>query len=1315
MQVTDNPNIAQEVSFTFTVSVESFETIKFTRNLEENYPLIIVRFYSLGLQLSRWGYSRGLAGNTMDQEKDYWELHECLRRLRRILDCFERAQVKSDKLQPVNPVSRSKTRAVGLDRRRNVIEDSFRRFAQKAMQKYTTMHKLRWIVHEPEVLEKLVADLHLEVKIITDMFPKHIVVPEDTLVKEEIQESSDDVLLVLQKLNEGDRGDKPMKNLVEAEIKNRHISVGSFGLSGKLLLRYICSLLLSLYVVSFMYIQLLFGSLWRSSQSSMYRNRRSIFPHWERYRDTNTKHQSNLDSQMKYGSKRTNIGNITPEPFTTDIRLKMMDADYRNPIRAETSRHDEPRTLASILGDLNSTLEELCEETLEILVQQSAKAISNIKALQRFTGMGDLASMYRNYKCQVRAKAVQMSQYVHKVPSPRDIEIADALFGSLLSEYTAALQTLGLEQFCTFHDQALSEFSAELKLEDWKLHQSLCFPENQSRRTHISERIIQRLRADSQLLDSALARSRLVDLEPKFRSLTQKTSFKTLKDSLYCLLARNSTIESVLRYKNVEMIRHLLKTRFEQVAQGQYEWLDELKKVGYEPDEIAELLFEQAFDAPWIIYESKPPKSTAIKLGSHLDGCIHKYPGTHLPDPTHSSSMPLEPVSITNLRDVQEDLERLCGVAGVTPCGRDRLSWGGFVKFDEENTVATVSFYDYESFDHEENERTMRIIRRIKGSLERLCCAAGQAQSAGLCCDSFTMIQLRRREHELDGTVMPVAEVSRVDFGLVQDLLKNIDSLNSRDHSKILLLALTVLHQVTQEIGTSHLPGDGDALHACALATQALCLGFVSYMNAHSGPMRPCILDTALKKVRLLGSKSSASIGLEASLLKLTCFNGVVQSPVFAFQMIELESSLSSPSDQEPTYDLLATIEDIIDTWGPAQLIINPKDNTPFAISIGCGVIYTEDFKTNKLHWSRNVSPESVDQSSLGFSKKYVIGVRVKINDHCLIRDIEQCRQNSSASLVPIGTQGPCWVHDERQGGISAGQWLCLQIMGTLRKLPGRSLKQHIIEESDTMLLDHLHEVWAVQVSFCTHIARRVPLREMIADLLPIFAAASSSPNDDGIWNELQRQNIEDAFRQEGVSKWLRGLPEHLHRKVLQMVRDIMKLLYHTGLDRERKNFVVAWPHASGLSRCFRVRVEHQSSWTEVLADSEDSAAFCYIVTKCLETDKITCKGPNPVWNREILLLETAVVLHERDPEALTTMLTHDKSCYFQKMDELFFVRVLRPVANGDVNLVTRRSLAPRAVQIRLMGKNGARLRERIVRGELGEDVAVSYMPVSAF
>lgn len=669
-----------------------------------------------------------------------------------------------------------------------------------------------------------------------------------------------------------------------------------------------------------------------------------------------------------------------------------------------------------------------------------------------------------------------------------------------------------------------------------------------------------------------------------------------------------------------------------------------------------------------------------------------------------------------NWRDTIKTIEELCGVAGVTPTTREVQKWNGSVIFDEQNTAATVtSSQASDNFDTKHHA----IISRLECSLERFCLAVGHFQAAKLCCESFTILwQAPRQQYPSESSV----QVCRIEFNLALQLLSefkglaDIRNVGPAELSRILNITLPVLQPVLRELQADFSGKSVDDLVlVLSMATQILCLGFLSYAQAHIGPIRPFFLDTPLKRVRLLGSRVSTEEHgwIEASLKSLTCFGEMIQSQVLTFHFVKLHT-IAPTHRQESTYDLRTNSVDLLDTWGPGHFLMDCAGNMPFAIRIGNGFIYASDLANNKFHWSRGVSPEAIPQVPLDPHTQLTIGTSITVNGDCNI-DAKDRWVNSSAFLQPLGPYRAYWSFDEKQFGIQAGNYGVLQGVAAFHKVPGQTLKQYRLQLSDDTLIPFLNDLWGVQVSFCTRIARRVPLRDMVADLLPIFALASPSIEEIQAWTQLVNLDVVDAFQRDRVPKWLNTLTPELYQYALRLIRRVFEVLQHTGLDRERKNLLVAWPQERDLFRCFRVPCEKDNSWFGILEESEDSATFAYITTKCFETSTIKCSGPSPIWKDAIPLLETAVVLYSANSSRTLAVLRHDATYYFQKLDHLFFVKVYRPELTGVAKLTASRSRSPFAYQQRLIlrlaedrRRQQARLREPIALGDTAEEVAVS-------
>jgi tetratricopeptide (TPR) repeat protein len=811
---------------------------------------------------------------------------------------------------------------------------------------------------------------------------------------------------------------------------------------------------------------------------------------------------------------------------------------------------------------------------------------------------------------------------------------------------------------------------------------------------------------------------KLPNIESVVTILTNGPSFQAFKSSLQSLVNPPTTIREALSSQNIKVLQQLLKRRFEVVAKGEYSWIRELDEIGYTRDEIAELLFEQANDAPWIYFEPSIYKLPTVRTDVHLPRCVHKFPSFDRSSLYQSATTQALLSPTGSWRDVIKIVEELCGIAGVTPATRDREKWDGSIRFEEENSVATVTCSQPLESVHSEH---CTIISRLINSLGRFCQAAGHVQAAGLCCDSFTILWLPTQYTRQQSPLQPSVEVCRIKFELPLQLLSELEDLSAIrntspvDVQRVQKTASQILRPFLEGITEVFYDDSVNAgLQICSLATQVVCLGFLSYTQAHAGTIRPFFLDTPLKKIRLLGNSTSTDgqAWIEASFNNLTCIGDMIQSQVLAFNLIQPRIP-SLPSTEGTIYNLCTNAYDLLDTWGPGEFLIRGTDMMPFAIQIANGVVYASDLTGNdKFHWSRNISIESLPQIALDPVSKMIIGTSVVVNGNCAI-DAKHCWATSSQFLEPLGPYGTHWELDEKQFGMQAGNYVMVQAIAASHKLPGLTLKQHRLQQDDEMLIPFLDNIWAVQVSFCTRVARRVPLREMIADLLPVFAMASSSHAGVHLWEELLKVDIINAFRHNTIRDLLIKLSSQLHQHVLGMIRRIFQILQQTGLDREGKILVVAWPHEHELFRCFRINCERENLWAGVLADSEDSATFAYITTRCFETKKIKCSGPSPTWRSTIHLLETAVVLHGRDPPLLTTALQHNVTYFFQKPDRLLYVKAQRPDTADVANLVTSRMTSPLDIQRRLLvrltkeRKQRARLRERIASDDLAEEVAI--------
>lgn len=356
------------------------------------------------------------------------------------------------------------------------------------------------------------------------------------------------------------------------------------------------------------------------------------------------------------------------------------------------------------------------------------------------------------------------------------------------------------------------------------------------------------------------------------------------------------------------------------------------------------------------------------------------------------------------------------------------------------------------------------------------------------------------------------------------------------------------------------------------------------------------------------------------------------------------------------------------------------------------------------------------------------IGAAVTVNERCSIDEIT-CRRGSFCALEPLGTQGVSWEAQERQAGFQGGQYLTGTYCQTWKKIPGTTLKQRSLHQPDWRLIHFLEQNWGLQVSLCTSVARRVSLRELVADLLHAFI----NPLEKEIWRNLVNDHdIMQALAKGNLFDWLSNLSTTLQVKVLTLIRTILEQLEHTGFDRESKTLVIAWPQEGDIGRGLKLPCRAETCWPQIVADAEDCATFAYVTPKCLETTRVKCEGNVQAWQNESKMLVTEMspslpsgqslaICSTTTPSAVTASgattipwkLEDRKAYYVKKLDCLLRVKVERPRAPSDdvAHLVVGSSALSQAFWKRLLVREEERrhhrIREKQAFGDCAEFVVV--------
>ncbi|KAL4735035.1 hypothetical protein BDV11DRAFT_212280 [Aspergillus similis] len=632
----------------------------------------------------------------------------------------------------------------------------------------------------------------------------------------------------------------------------------------------------------------------------------------------------------------------------------------------------------------------------------------------------------------------------------------------------------------------------------------------------------------------------------------------------------------------------------------------------YSLQDLAELLLEHHRDSPWLYFDPRNWPHTEIRLNHH----VLKY----------EASPPS--LMVDDNAEKIEMVEELCGLAGICPTTRDMRDSPGSVEFFEEKQAATISYAH--TTDEDEVDTCGITIRHIFSALTRLCTAIGLIQEAGLCCSSFTILKFTRLDHE--GPSPCTAELVSVPFDAVVRLSKALDS----------------------------------AEDSCS-TVQFLCLGFVSYMQAHVGPIQPFFLDSPLQRIRLVGlGKNPQFPYILAELNNLSCMGNMTGGPVLIFQtnhgLLDRESHQRGEENLSRKYDVLGYLEDVLDTWGPGNFIY-PKyaRQSPIAARIGDGFLFAHD--NGKYHWAKSI--DGLEHlGPIDLQQQLDIGNLLLVNDR-------------SNAMDTLGTSRSWWDTSELQAGLQGGQIVLGQLMQTFTKRKGGTVKEVVLAWPD--------------ISYCTRVARRVRLRTLIADLLPAFSLGPLSDSTIKAISLLQDETlapIELAERLKTISD----------NSIYIMMGKILRSLEHTGVDPS----------------CLNIALEGQSAWAKCLADSHCSATFAYITMKCLETDNVRCsRGQKPIKDY-VHLLETTVSCHPRSNLEQWT-LKHREVYFFDKLDTMFWVEVRREDRSRSARLVelVRLQAIPRVMKKRLELREEKRRRNCLREDTMflqGEPVFISAL-----
>ena len=670
---------------------------------------------------------------------------------------------------------------------------------------------------------------------------------------------------------------------------------------------------------------------------------------------------------------------------------------------------------------------------------------------------------------------------------------------------------------------------------------------------------------------------------------------------------------------------YILDLGLNYIAQADLEWMQELLDLGYTTQSLVLLHLDDFFDRPWIrpggtldLLDSPEPSESLIgpQVDFHRADCPHHLLTGNTIDasrlPSTTSLVTSEHFSRPELH--QRIVSRICGLAGlhnfiVPPRLEDQLdcetTQGGAIRFSNDKTQCSVRYpadFPY-----------------MSRCIDQVCKAMAYLQVNGLCCNSWTIVGTR-----LNARDSPVVELHSVSFQVVKDLQ---DALRDLNLNAITLATREVFRQFMGDYDQSYLMqmlDDTEASHffldeppivsehytmgLTAIAVQVLSLSLVSYACAHVGILQLEFLLEGLQQVALLGCDTT-SLMVVMSLQRLSCLGDMLKQPLRTFSIYERDQFFRDyvllRSENEERRDLIALPENLIDTFGGSIIIAEVANlDLCLAIAIGGGLVTPTPGSITKFHWSQDYYLKNTQC----FSREQTMTIgQLEKNPYCT-RDSATLLRGVSPYLHHLGTCRPYWELSEAEVGIQTGQYLNLTGTMTLDKRPGVPLKQHLLANLQVHLWDALERPYGIQISECTGLVKRVPLRIVLADTLsPFVESQRPLPSR---WVELKDvHDILQALQASTFKSWYDSLPDkELRASVFDILSRQMVALRPTGVDNEKKYLVVAWWSVTTLGACVWLDLHHRANvWARILEDDFDTATFAYVAQECLQSPRQRC------------------------------------------------------------------------------------------------------------
>jgi hypothetical protein len=724
-----------------------------------------------------------------------------------------------------------------------------------------------------------------------------------------------------------------------------------------------------------------------------------------------------------------------------------------------------------------------------------------------------------------------------------------------------------------------------------------------------------------------------------------------------------------------------------------------------------------------------------IDMVSESEVALHqREPATVHSSSSRSSLSDLED-QFSKLEEREHNMTSICGTAGVfSPSSRPSSLNPGFAVFT--GAIAKIVYAESEQASGgaavERQNAGYKQASWISCALDNVIYAISKLNRDGGCCDSFSIfVHCASRPRTVRAST-----ISRHMVESLRNCLKGCLNTNFADSIQVTNLAERC-RDFFSTVGQSRVAEEflrptsdlvllsNKCRHLCALVAQIASVGIVTYTRGHSREFVCDQLSRSVEKFLLLGTVRT-DVLVTATRVRLTCLDAMLSRPVWAFQI-----GGSEAKNLDSRFSVSTSIERLLDLWGGRLSFLDVPDDPGIVVQVGGGTLTEAPMPADTYrgavlcHWSPSIVPDA-RPIVLKLDEQIIIGATL-VNDECSL-SADLCHSHISSSLEILGARSPRWKTTGRNISLSGGQYVTATMGVTQTRDNGRTRKARILEHwKDHKSLKILNEPVGLELSLCTGVARRVPLRTLFhGQVLEYFMSAL----DD--WKSVKHQ-ASGSKDQISVARLAALIGETTTNAEMHMLLDdvlpeqaellkkgtelLLLAMECTGVAEDGESLVMWWPEIEtptprGLKipkRYYSASSKH-GPWTSMIKDSESCAVFGMVTSRCLQHHGLRpCQtlGQVPVSYRfpEEIVLDTSLSPAGKDIKAVSVSYELGQRLLLWQRKEI--LRVTRAAQNGeDVVRLELYAALPPAVA-RLIGSKWKLVREQQALKDQGQNVLV--------